>query len=202
MNKDGILGEIRRTAAENGGVPLGSRRFAQVTDIRPADWQGELWARWGDALQEAGFAPNGLQGAYSTPHLLEKLARLSQQLGRIPTANDLRLKNRTDDSYPNAKVFERLGRKAEVVRQLLDYCQKHPKFGDIALLCQQYAPRPGTTAGESNLQFGYVYLLRHGTRRGYEIGVELPLRLDPIHVITTDDPAGVEVYWHRRFAEK
>jgi hypothetical protein len=35
-----------------------------------------------------------------------------------------------------------------------------------------------------------------------EIGVELPLRLEPIHVITTDDPVGVETYWHRRFAEK
>ena len=30
MNKDTILQEIRRTAAENGGVPVGSRKFAQL----------------------------------------------------------------------------------------------------------------------------------------------------------------------------
>lgn len=67
----------------------------------------------------------------------------------------------------------------------------------------------------SKPEFGYVYLLRHGARREYKIGrtnnpirregqitVELPQRVEPIHVITTDDPAGIEAYWHRRFAEK
>ena len=62
---------------------------------------------------------------------------------------------------------------------------------------------------------GYVYLLKHGSRREYkigrtnnrlrregEIGVELPEKIEPIHVIETDDPAGIEAYWHRRFAEK
>jgi hypothetical protein len=62
---------------------------------------------------------------------------------------------------------------------------------------------------------GYVYLLRHGTRREYKIGrtnntlrregeisIELPERARPIHVIKTDDPAGIEAYWHRRFAAK
>ena len=39
-------------------------------------------------------------------------------------------------------------------------------------------------------------------RREGEIAVELPLPLDPIHVIKTDDPVGIETYWHRRFAEK
>jgi Meiotically up-regulated gene 113 len=62
---------------------------------------------------------------------------------------------------------------------------------------------------------GYVYLVRHGTRREFkigrtnnllrregEIGVELPLKVSPMHVIKTDDPAGVEAYWHRRFSKK
>lgn len=62
---------------------------------------------------------------------------------------------------------------------------------------------------------GYVYLLKHGSRREYkightnnplrregEIGILLPEKVTPVHVIKTDDPSGVENYWHRRFAEK
>jgi hypothetical protein len=216
MNKEKILREIRRTAAENGGVPVGSRKFATLTDIHPADWSGKFWARWGDALQEAGFSPNAMVEAYATSHLLAKLAELTRELGRVPTANDLKLKGRADKSYPNAKVFERLGRKAEVVRQLLDYCNSEASFADVADLCRQYAPRTtmGENANESVPLIGYVYLLRHGARefkigmtknpirREGEIAIELPQKLQPIHVIATDDPSGVEAYWHRRFAAK
>jgi hypothetical protein len=63
--------------------------------------------------------------------------------------------------------------------------------------------------------FGYVYLLKHGSRREYkigrtnnplrregEIGIQLPDKLQPVHYIKTDDPAGVETYWHMRYASK
>jgi hypothetical protein len=63
--------------------------------------------------------------------------------------------------------------------------------------------------------FGYVYLLKHGSRREYkigrtnnplrregEVGIQLPEKLQPVHYIKTDDPAGVESYWHKRFASK
>src|SRR5205823_1144139 len=62
---------------------------------------------------------------------------------------------------------------------------------------------------------GYVYLLKHGTRREYkigrtnnplrregELGIQLPEKCQPVHYIKTDDPEGVEAYWHRRFAGK
>ena len=39
-------------------------------------------------------------------------------------------------------------------------------------------------------------------RRGYELGLSLPEGIKPVHEVLTDDPAGVEKYWHNRFSEK
>lgn len=39
-------------------------------------------------------------------------------------------------------------------------------------------------------------------RREYEVGLKLPVRTTLIHEIATDDPAGIEAYWHKRFASR
>ena len=216
MTKTHILREIKRTAAANGGVPLGWRRFETETGIKEYDWLGKFWARWSDALREAGFAPNQFQEAYGKTELLEKYARLTQELGRLPTANDLRLKGRLDANYPNGKVFERLGTKAEVVQQLLEYCRSREGFEDVINLCEGYVPRVRSTSEDSGEQLGevgFVYLMKSGRfykigktnavgRREYELAIQLPERVTTVHIIETDDPGGIEAYWHKRFGAK
>ena len=38
-------------------------------------------------------------------------------------------------------------------------------------------------------------------RREYEIALQLPEKEKLIHTIKTDDPVGIEEYWHKRFDE-
>jgi hypothetical protein len=43
---------------------------------KQTDWYGRYWARWGDALQEAGFSPNEMQTAFSEEDLIRKYVSL------------------------------------------------------------------------------------------------------------------------------
>ena len=72
---------------------------------------------------------------------------------------------------------------------------------------------PDVDEAEGSSALGYVYLHRHGTdykigftrslnKRGRQIQIELPQEVELVHSILTDDPAGVEGYWHKRFADK
>jgi hypothetical protein len=220
MEKAHILREIVRTAAANGGIALGEARMKAETGISRADWFGIHWSKWSDAVREAGFTPNKLRGSFEDDFLFLRYADLARNLGRLPSNGDLRLKRRKDSEFPSSKVFEKFGSKSELVRKLLEFCRSRPEFGPVVGLCEDYLrvfasaiseDEPSTT----RVVVGHVYLYQHGSRREYKIGctnnrlrregeiaIELPEKIKPIHVIDTVDPAGVEAYWHRRFAEK
>jgi hypothetical protein len=216
ITKSHILAEIKRTAKANGGVPLGFRRFCTETGIKEFDWLGRYWARWSDAVREAGFTPNQLQGAYDDSELLEKYAMLTQELGRLPADGDLRFKANNDPEFPSDKPFRRFGRKRELVATLADYCRDRAEYQAVVRLCEQYAPRTRDVASKSvasDVEIGFVYLIKSGRfykigktnaigRREYELAVQLPESVTTVHVIRTDDPAGIEAYWHKRFEAK
>jgi Meiotically up-regulated gene 113 len=220
VKKAHILSEIVRTASANSDVPLGEARFESETGIRRPDWYGKYWAKWGDAVQEAGFAPNEFNPAFGDELLLGKYSRYARDLRRLPTAGELRLKRRNDPEFPSWNTFARFGGKAELVKRVMEFCRSDPGFENVVEQCEHYlrslmsAPDEDKPSAEK-MVIGYVYIIKHGSRREYkigrtnnrlrregEIGLELPEKIEPIHVIETDDPAGVEAYWHRRFAEK
>lgn len=60
---------------------------------------------------------------------------------------------------------------------------------------------------------GFVYLMKSGRfykvgrsnstgRREYELALQLPEKATTVHTIRTDDPIGIEEYWHKRFDSK
>lgn len=220
MNKDHILKEIKRTAQANGGVPLGQERFLRETGIKKSDWYGSYWARWGDAIREAGLAPNSLQAPYEVAVLFDHYIALTRELGHLPTDGEMRLRNEGNSKFPSVSTYQlKFSSKSALVTQLAQYCQdKGAEYEDIVRLCGAYTPRKHNASnGEApdTAKIGFVYLFKHGSRPEYKIGktfnpirregeisVQLPEKLEPIHYIKTDDPAGIESYWHKRFAAK
>ena len=63
MTKLYILQQIKRTTQANGGAPLRKIQFEAETGIKRYDWFGVYWARWSDALREAGCEQHRVQAA-------------------------------------------------------------------------------------------------------------------------------------------
>lgn len=216
MSKEHILREIRRTAEANGGKPLGRLRFLAETGIKESDWRGRHWARWNDALREAGYGPNKLQEGYEDVTLLKKLAGLVRELERVPVVSEMQLRSRRAPSFPNSKTFERFGNKQQLLARLLQHVQAHADDQDIISIIAAAVTPPATDDQPVKLteaDFGFVYLLKSGRyakigrsnaagRRERELAIQLPEKASMVHVIRTDDPAGIEAYWHRRFADR
>ncbi len=212
-----ILSEIRRTAAANSGVPLGWRRFLAETGIGYHDWCGKHWARWGDAIKEAGLKPNTLSIAYTDGVLLDALAKLTRALGHFPTADELKLRTRTETGFPSEKVFRRLGAREERVRRLSQFCKERESLDDVAAICASSSRPPRIRTAVEDVKapsaIGAVYLLKSARyfkigrsnavgRRERELAIQLPEKATLVHSISTDDPIGIEAYWHRRFEDK
>lgn len=216
VNRDYILAEIRRTAQSNGGVPLGRARFERETGIRESDWKGRYWARWGDALVEAGFPPNRLRERYPDDEVLAALVVEIRRHGRMPTEAELRMRRRADSTFPSSGVFEKFGRKSDLAQRVADYCTSTTGHEDVLTLISRALPTKPSAEEPANDEpgnLGYVYLLRSGKhfkightydvgRRRYELAIQLPEPIVEVHVIRTDDPTGIERYWHTRFADR
>jgi hypothetical protein len=166
MNKRHILSEIKRTAAANGGVALGKARFYQETGIKESDWIGKIWPRWGDAVREAGFEPTRLQTAYNEAVLIEKFIGLARELGRFPVATEMKMKARSDDSFPWHNTFARFGNKQQLATRILSYCKGRDGYDDMMALCVPIAPVPRHECvddeSEPEQVIGFVYLMQRG----------------------------------------
>jgi hypothetical protein len=213
LTREYILSEIKRTASAHGGMALGLRRFLQETGIRSADWE-RYWVRWSDALRDAGCQPNEMATAYTDAELFERLIGLMRMLGHFPGFRELRMKSRADKTFPNDRTFQtRLGSKQDIASKLMGFCNAHEGHDDIIVMCAAVAveaPQDGDEGDTIGTEFGFVYLMKSGRyyklgrtnsfgRREREIALQLPDKATTVHTIRTDDPVGIEAYWHKRF---
>lgn len=136
------------------------------------------------------------------------------ELGHYPTNAERNLHSRHNPGFPNAKTFEnRFGNRAAQLARLLDLSLSDEHYDPIHGMVR---PLVAGAEGGEVIRLGVtgsVYLMRSGVhykigrsnhvgRRSYEIAIRLPEKLEVIHEIGTDDPEGIERYWHERFAAK
>lgn len=218
--KAAVIRAIQQLADANGGVPVGRERFIEETGFRPYLWEGQFWLTWGDAVREAGYEPKAMQQRrHSDDELLRHLAELTRKLGRFPTIPHLRMERRANDDFPGERVIgRRLGSRNDQMTAMAAFIERTPEFADIAPLLPALSDEPiqETTDPDEDAAHpvpGFVYLVRAGKfhkigrsnssgRRSYEIGLQLPEKLEVVHTIETDDAVGIEHYWHERFRDR
>jgi hypothetical protein len=218
LTKEDVLREIRRTASENGGVALGKTAFLAATGIRESDWLGRLWTTWSAAVREAGLEPQRMNPRMSDDAVLEAAVKIVRKYGKFPTAAEIRLETSADSSLPSHNVFRRFGGLDELRARVRAFAVRDGMHDVLAAVGTAASDldegEGGGEEGQSlGIDYGFVYLIKSG--RHYKIGkansvearhrqlkIQLPQAAELLHRIKTDDPYGIEAYWHRRFDSK
>lgn len=211
--RDRILSEIRRLAMAKDGQAPGRVVFERETGIRKSEWLGVYWARWGDALQEAGFSPNEFQGQADLDEMFDALSHAVRFYKKLPTSAELRIYGRTNADLPSLRNLEnRFRNKTDMLGEFKKWLSAHNQYIDVLELLPE-GEKASADRSIISLKEGFVYLISSGRhykigrsdeieRRVKEIRIALPEAATLVHTIRTDDPAGIEAYWHRRFADK
>jgi Meiotically up-regulated gene 113 len=112
-------------------------------------------------------------------------------------------------------VFARLGSKQQFAKKILSYCEGRSGYEDVTVICVPIASKHISSIADASDEttIGFVYLMKSGPyyklgrsnaagRREYELSIQMPEKLGTVHTIRTDDPVGIEAYWHQRFEAK
>lgn len=215
MEKKDIVQAIQELARIEGRPP-GIKVFSKRTGIKRSDWYGKHWVRWGDALADAGFSANSLQPAAKKEDILRAYVDLAVKTGRLPVDGEVRMVSRNDANFPSMDtITKHLGYKNERLKSCAEFARGNGYPPHVVDLFENEIvdDTPVEPVAIEETPNGFVYLLKSGKfykigktnsldRRQYEIGLQLPEAVQPIHSIETDDPSGIEAYWHNRFKEK
>lgn len=224
-DKQYIINEIRRIAANNDGKPPGVDKIRTEAGIGEHEWRGTHWARWSDALREAGFLPLAWNTGSTAEEIQLILVDLVRKLGKYPTVSELLIEKRTNPAIPGPKaVARKLGARSEAKRKLYEFYKSREEYADVSSILTREveftASESANTgsadrAGSAKLKpSGYVYLVKSGKlhkigcsenhwRRKSELHKQTSEGITEIHtIVAIDDLQGIEKYWHERFAAK
>jgi hypothetical protein len=212
-SKASIIDAYNDLTQKNGDKPVGEAVFIRETGISPYYWRGGYWRSWSAFQADAGHTPNIPTQKIADEILLNRFAELALERNDIPTQADLKLKKKEDPTFPGEDGYRRFGNRDALLAKVAEYCEGKEQFLPVLQLLKEGISSSLNQRLESFSVKGFVYLLRSGKnyklgrsnavgRRLRELAIQLPQKPDTVHVIETDDPEGIEEYWHRRFADK
>ncbi len=213
LSKEAIVKAYQDLVKKRAGRLVGGAVFARETGISVYYWNGGYWRSWSAFQQDLGFKPNAPTARIDDQTLLQRFANLTVELRHVPTQADLKLKRKSDSSFPGEDRFRRWGNRDALLAKVREYCNGQPEYAEALDLLEADASASLEARLSSFRIAGFVYLLRTGKhykigrtnatgRRLRELAIQLPEKPDTVHVIETDDPEGIEQYWHRRFSER
>lgn len=222
ISREEVLTEIRKFVATNDGEIPGERTFVAATRMKQSAWKGKYWARWTDAVREAGYDPNAMMQKIPDEDILEQLAGFITKLGYFPVRDEINVYARTASGFPVWQTIrKRYGGMPQTAAALLEYSGKTGNLV-LAKLCEGRIEREALKPRDEErprqpiaVEAGFVYLkyspslrlykigkANNSDKRGTGISLLLPEDLVGKHEIRTDCPYILEKYWHNRFRAK
>jgi hypothetical protein len=216
FSKEFIVSELHRLAAANGGKAPGRKAFFDDTGISE-NQINKYWTGYSSLVKEAGFEAKQFSiQKLPDENVLAGLAEIALKVGRMPTIAEMRKARQEGTLAFSPDVVERFGAKADQEAALKAFCKDKTEYSAlVARLNSAVLEDKVEEAGvlDAADMSGFVYLMRSGKhykigktnhvgRRHYDLAIQLPEKLQVVHEISTDDPVGIEGYWHRRFADK
>lgn len=220
LKKQEIIRQIKALASANDGLAPGRDKFQVETGISKHEWMYKIWRSWGDALTEAGFAPNALNTKLDDASILAGILKLADKIQKFPNTGDLAFEGSKNPEFPNLKTISKRWSMKNLAEELRFHAEAAGNL-HVADMCNSYlsglTAKPNSVSDKINelnvSGAGYVYLISYEkhfkigrtksiTKRSRQVQIELPNETILIHAILTDDPVGVEAYWHKRFSDK
>ncbi len=126
----------------------------------------------------------------------------------------MQILRRTNPAIPHPNVLKsHFGKRADLIAALAKHVANDPAYADVAAMLPDQSDDASQRQPSSKSVEGFVYLIKSGDfykigrsddveRRFKQITIALPDKAELFHTIQTDDPPGIEAYWHRRFADR
>lgn len=204
-----IIVKLQVAVNRNGGQPPSLRSFFQAADLNQRDLIRAGWPTYGALLKSQRFQPAEMKRGYTDDAVFRLLAELAIRLGHFPTQSEREVERHRNPAFPSSEAYIRRGRGATLEHALRAWCESTNSFPDLVPKLKQGADAAKVS---KPIVKGYVYMLRDGSSgRRVKIGKEsvegarqtaaATWLENPkaIHRVATDDPDGVERYWHEHF---